>query len=424
MKSILALLFVCFSLTSIWASAETVIVDFGADMGPATGRASGLLHSITATQPADSYVLPLKPKLLRCSEWSSCFDVYARMTAMGAKIQFILSDSTGYSYLPTASSANMTTWLDTVTRIVNRAKSEGKTYQWDIWNEPNDSTFWKGTKQKFWETWRQAYLKIRSLDPTASIVGPSAVGTAYVKEFLTYAKATNVLPDVVAWHHNPADTGRQIAAEVADMRAWMVTNGITITRISINETYYMYGNVGFNFASLEVAQVESVGNACYSADCTTPTLDGMVNNPHIWAAVKGYVDITGRLVTVTPGTTVDGVAGHNSTTRIARLVLSRKPTFSGSYDLRFTNMNAVSYLGSSVRVIVEGMKIYRSPHLILDTTVPVVNNEVQVVIPDFCIDAYGVNCTSSRVYKGYLVRLEPGAGAATVPIAPSNLVVR
>jgi hypothetical protein len=45
--------------------AETVAVDFAVIKGPATHRASGFLHSISAEQPEDQLVRQLKPRLFR-----------------------------------------------------------------------------------------------------------------------------------------------------------------------------------------------------------------------------------------------------------------------------------------------------------------------------------------------------------------------
>ena len=45
--------------------AETVAVDFAVIKGPATHRASGFLHSISAEQPDDQLVRQLKPRLFR-----------------------------------------------------------------------------------------------------------------------------------------------------------------------------------------------------------------------------------------------------------------------------------------------------------------------------------------------------------------------
>jgi len=67
-------------------------------------------------------------------------------------------------------------WENFVGNLVNGYKSRNYTVEWDIWNEwDNMDLFWKGTGSDAYryEVWVRAFRKIRQLDPSGIIVGPS-----------------------------------------------------------------------------------------------------------------------------------------------------------------------------------------------------------------------------------------------------------
>lgn len=51
------------------------------------------------------------------------------------------------------------------------AHYKGRVYAWEIWNEPNIDTFWRGTLDEFYVLARQTAETVRSVDESARIVG-------------------------------------------------------------------------------------------------------------------------------------------------------------------------------------------------------------------------------------------------------------
>ncbi len=154
---------------------------------------------------------------------------------------------------------------------------------------------------------------------------------AGVKAFLLYAKANNVLPTVLAWHEFDSDW-KIMAGHVADIRQFMAANGINIQRISINEILFDWSSPGplaGYLATIDRLGIESAAHACWDestgSNCTNYSLDGILTpGPNYqtrgpWWVYKGYADITGTLVGVTPGATTDGIAGRDSATRTAKM---------------------------------------------------------------------------------------------------------
>lgn len=68
--------------------------------------------------------------------------------------------------------------------------------QWfgDHWVEEN--------RYKFYDAWASTYSVVKEINPNAKIAGPGHCGYNYDwnKEFLTYCKANNCLPDMFVWH--------------------------------------------------------------------------------------------------------------------------------------------------------------------------------------------------------------------------------
>ncbi len=391
-------------------AAETVVVNFSSDYGPMIYRASGFLHGISGSKPPALLLDPLKPKILRfgCCNWDHAS--YVRAKSSGAEVQLVVSDVFGYSRVP-----NATTWQRFIADQVRHAKKTNQAVQWDIWNEPNLSQFWPGTQSQFFEIWRLAVEQIRSQEPNAVIVGPSISGfdPAYLRDFLSYAKANNVLPDVLSWHD--FDAPNAIPVHVQSMRSWLSSKTIQISRFSINEftnsgDYTLPGLSIHYLANLERAGIESAVRACWpdgsGSNCSNSSLDGILtfdaSQPRsVWWAYKGYADITGRLVSVTAGATVDGIAGQNPAAKTARVVLGRNGG-SGDVLVKFINIAAAaSYLnnGGTVHVIAEriadsGLNALGAPAPMINADYAISNNEFTVLLTHFGgTDAYTVTLT-------------------------------
>jgi polysaccharide biosynthesis protein PslG len=72
--------------------------------------------------------------------------------------------------------ADYTNWDNFVTGLVTRYK--GKIKYYEMWNEPNDTGFWKGTTAQMVELTSRAANIIHSIDPSAEVVSPGATWTS------------------------------------------------------------------------------------------------------------------------------------------------------------------------------------------------------------------------------------------------------
>ena len=117
-------------------------------------------------------------------------------------------------------------------------------------NEP-DLTWFSGVPKprslaSFLEMWRVAVHAIRKAAPESSVVGPSLACTEWEKhcdptnsttafsQFLAFAAANDVLPDVLAWHEW-APRGDSVPAHVAAVREYAALHSLPKPNICINE---------------------------------------------------------------------------------------------------------------------------------------------------------------------------------------------
>ncbi len=96
-----------------------------------------------------------------------------------------------------AEPANIQDWRDYVTAVVRRYR--GRIHHYEVWNEPNDPTFYSGSVSRMVELTREAFGIIRANDPAARVLSPAPYSVGWMDEFLALGGGRFV--DVIAYHH-------------------------------------------------------------------------------------------------------------------------------------------------------------------------------------------------------------------------------
>lgn len=85
-------------------------------------------------------------------------------------------------------------------------KENGNKIIYDLWNEPNIKSYWLGSNNDFFNSFKIAHDKIRSLPggDKALITGPSTAGfdKEFIEEFLDFCNKNNIRVDILNWHEN------------------------------------------------------------------------------------------------------------------------------------------------------------------------------------------------------------------------------
>lgn len=311
---------------------------------PVTHCASGSLYGVTETLPADiaGTIEPLHPHAFNQPALAGsghqqgmggAIKVSERLASTTGKVQLRLADVyPGWPY----NWAGTADFKTKVTSVINAKIASGRdNYDgYEIWNEPDGT--WKSANGDFYTTcWKPTFDLIRSLDPTAKIVGPSYSyynGTS-MKSFLQSCKKGNALPDIVSWHQWGSEG---FVGSVADYRSIETGLGIRPARpFSINEyssgTHTLEGCPGVSVSFIAKFERYNVESAMISWWFTglPGRLGSLLTAGNAkgggWYLYKWYGDMTGYMARTTPpddrSDGVDAFASVDKSRQSASIVL-------------------------------------------------------------------------------------------------------
>ncbi|MBV8931499.1 MAG: hypothetical protein JO285_02905, partial [Kutzneria sp.] len=217
---------------------STLVVNANQPFRPVTHVASGALYGLdTAAIPADSLVEPLHPntfvqmapggKQLPNGEPAPGGDaliVAPEAAKAGARVVVRMPD--WYPNFPYRW-VSWSDWLSAVDTQVKAVLAAGdrNISAFELWNEP-DWTWNTSAAGSFNDGWARTFKEVRSLDPAATIQGPSfSDNISGMQSFLANAVATNTVPDIISWHE--LESSGKIAGDVSTVTGIEKSLGIT-----------------------------------------------------------------------------------------------------------------------------------------------------------------------------------------------------
>jgi hypothetical protein len=409
-------------------TVETVTVDFSANNGPVTYRASGFLHGMNSTAPSNADVVPMNGQLWRSDlNYSDDPNTYARVTGVGGTPMWILGDTWiqkyGLNNFPGSSDTyTIALWNSFVANIVNTAISNGQAFQWDIWNEPDISKFWTGTEAQYQTMWQNAVNTIRGISSSQIIVGPSTCCSpwgSWATNLMAFAQANRVLPNIVAVHELISPS--ELESDVAAIKSYLAANDPDITLVDVSEMvdetsdYYPGAAVQY-LAAAEHAAVNQAAHSCWHSDCFDNSLDGLTNNGLIgnWYAYQAYGNITGQLVNVAPSANVDGIAGQDASLQRAYSVFGRNGT-TATTKFVFNNIS------SSAPYLIVGGQIHVNAYLLTNDNGAGSSGPAQVIDTGYTVSSNSITVTFDNLGSDQvaIIQLTPGSGSGSGPGKPA-----
>ena len=113
-------------------------------------------------------------------------------------------------------------WRDYVTAVAQRYK--GRIRYYEIWNEPNDPTYYTGSVAELAELTAEAYTILKSVDPGNTVLSPAPYVPGYLDQLLQAGMAENV--DMIAYHFY--ETPPEAAAQaIANVNLVMAEHGVS-----------------------------------------------------------------------------------------------------------------------------------------------------------------------------------------------------
>jgi hypothetical protein len=360
------------TVTSTTASAATtLVVNANQAFRSVTHVASGGLYGLdTATVPADSLVEPLHPntfvqmapggKQLPNGEPAPGGDslvVAPEAAKAGAKVVVRMPD--WYPNFPYVW-VSWSNWLSAVDTQVKAVVASGDSNisAFELWNEP-DWTWNTSAAGAFDAGWARTFNEVRADDSSAVIQGPSysTWNSSRMTTFLTDAKASGTLPNIISWHELGGSA--TIANDVASLKSIESSLGISARPIAIEE-YATTSQVGVPgglvgyIAQFERAGVSNAELAFWNHYGTlgdTLTDTGASPNAAYWL-YRWYGQMTGTMVTVVPpgtaGSGLDGAASINSAGNQVNVIFG-----GGSGSTAVTVNGLGSAFGSTAHAVLE-----------------------------------------------------------------------
>ncbi|WP_125776020.1 CBM35 domain-containing protein [Antribacter gilvus] len=403
------------------AAGNTLTVDVGTVVRPVTHVAAGGLYGVGSdSKPTTAQLLPLSPHSFTqpppgtthlgngaTEPCCAALDVAGNITRAGAQ-QFIRMPDI-YPTFP-YQWQGWADWENKVRTMVQArlaATTTTNIHGWELWNEPDWT--WNSAAGDFNAGWTRTFRLVRSLDAVTPIVGPSDSYYNHNRmvSFLTNARNTNTLPDVIVWHELTDMDWNSFDDHVADYRAIERSLGISPRPIAINE-YNSFNQMDVPSVAvhwISVLERHGAREAHRAYWFEAGTFDGLFTlsgqpTASYWA-YRWYGEMAGNVVRTTPQSWLDGVAAYDASRKIVNVVLGGD---SGNNAVR---VNGLSSFGSSVRVTVRavpgsGRHTHVAAPTVLSTSTLAVSNG-SVTVPVNGMTAEGA----------YQVVVTPAAGPTT-----------
>ncbi|WP_327407377.1 cellulosome protein [Streptomyces sp. NBC_01288] len=431
-------------MDAVAASApETLTVDLGTDTGPFHGGASGTLYGLygdgvpSRNAVEGMYVRTVSTKaqdgtqhpgadaleILRPFVEAGGQDVYVYMTDIYRGFPYEWPGGTGAERLADFK-ARVRRQVDQVLTLgaykshvvyVPFNEPEGNMFGTGEWSY--DQVSWRTAPGPYFTAWRDIHHLIKELDPGARIAGPNTC-LLYdeIRGFLEFAKAEDVLPDVITWHE--LSSPDEIRTSVAKYRALERELGIGPLPVNLNEYAHNYH---LSVPGQMIQWIAAIEESKVDADMAYWNIDGNLNDSVVeankgngqWWLFNAYGQFTGNTVQVTaphPNVqyTLQGVAALDRAKRQARVLLGGA---GGSADVVFEHVDPEVF-GTTVHVrLLEipwtgQVGPSAQPLRLADHELPVVDGKVTLRLA-------GVEAMSA-----YQVILSPGGNGA-VALPPS-----
>jgi xylan 1,4-beta-xylosidase len=254
--------------------------------------ASGFIHSMSATEPPNGLVAPLRPRLWRSDLRRA---PPGRVLALGARYEVVLSDLWGYPLNDWHGRGppwrDLGRW-ERFVRAVARA-NRGRPLIWDVWNEPNSPQYFGGGRENLVRVFEVAFRALREeLGPETVIGGPSisTYDPVWLEDLVRCCD-----PSFLSWHENldPGAPISSIAEHLRDARAGPARG----REIQVNESVgladqYRPGEILGYLAALERGADYTARSCWGEKNCTPQSLDGLLAPGFVpraaWWAYRWY----------------------------------------------------------------------------------------------------------------------------------------
>ena len=101
-------------------------------------------------------------------------------------------------------------WSNLIDRLVSHwveryGKREVSKWFFEVWNEPNLSSFWDGTQRDYFKLYRHTAETIKNIDASFRVGGPATAKSEWIEDFVNFCDRNEVPADFISTHYYPND---------------------------------------------------------------------------------------------------------------------------------------------------------------------------------------------------------------------------
>ncbi len=140
-------------------------------------------------------------------------------------------------------------WADLIQKLTQHwaeryGVEEVRTWNFEVWNEPNLPAFWTGTQEDYLHLYRVTRDAIKSVDAKFPVGGPATSSNSWIDDFLAFCKSNDARPDFVSTHHYPTDDfgnlGDDTEAQLAASRLGVLSEQSAAVRAKVGDLPLYY----------------------------------------------------------------------------------------------------------------------------------------------------------------------------------------
>ena len=121
---------------------------------------------------------------------------------------------------------------------------EVRTWFFEVWNEPNLSSFWKGSQQDYFLLYRHTARAIKNVDAILRVGGPATADNEWIADFYNYCTKNSIPFDFISTHQYPTDSfgkpGDDTVTELSDSTRSVLQKEVIETKKQAGETPVYY----------------------------------------------------------------------------------------------------------------------------------------------------------------------------------------
>lgn len=89
--------------------------------------------------------------------------------------------------------------------IARYGKDEVETWYFEVWNEPNMSTFFSGTQKDYFHLYEITARAVKDVDEKLMVGGPASAAGGWIADFINFVKKKRLPCDFICTHNYPGD---------------------------------------------------------------------------------------------------------------------------------------------------------------------------------------------------------------------------